>query len=28
VSGEDGLLALSTAVKIAEQVAASRRQFS
>ena len=28
VSGEDGLLALRTAVSIAEQVASSRRQFS
>src|SRR5580658_9157957 len=28
VSGEDGLLALRTAVNIAEQVASSRRQFS
>ncbi|HWG69778.1 MAG TPA: hypothetical protein VN692_10225, partial [Steroidobacteraceae bacterium] len=28
VSGEDGLLALHTAVSIAEQVANSRRQFS
>ena len=28
VSGEDGLLALQTAVSIAEQVASSRRQFS
>jgi predicted dehydrogenase len=28
VSGEDGLLALRTAVSIAEQVANSRRQFS
>jgi predicted dehydrogenase len=28
VSGEDGLLALSTAITITEQVAASRRQFS
>jgi predicted dehydrogenase len=27
VSGEDGLLALRTAVSIAEQVASSRRQF-
>jgi predicted dehydrogenase len=28
VSGEDGLLALQTAVSIVEQVASSRRQFS
>ena len=28
VSGEDGLLALRTAVSITEQVASSRRQFS
>ena len=28
VSGEDGLLALRTAVSIAEQVASSRRRFS
>jgi predicted dehydrogenase len=28
VSGEDGLLALRTAVSIVEQVASSRRQFS
>jgi hypothetical protein len=28
VSGEDGLLALRTAVSITEQVASSRRQFT
>jgi predicted dehydrogenase len=28
VSGEDGLLALRTAVSIADQVASSRRQFT
>jgi len=28
VTGEDGLLALSTAVSIAEQVASSMRKFS